>query len=196
MEETVKREKMLIALFLSVLAVTLGVIIYMNADQGEQASGEIQDRSYAVVQEGEEESTVLNEFPTLPDTNGDTYHNIFGEECTEPSRDYEYVPGTVDYYKPDKFIPEIYEEGDEYVYQSPEIQLIQDENEENVTSQPDTDRSKAIIIDTDFASDADDPKAIRLALCFQDMDMLEVRGNRALYYLFAFATGSPCAVQI
>ena len=171
-----KREKLLIALFLAVMAVTLGVMIYRYADQGEQERRENKEQSDTQVQESEEESDAIQELPPLPDINGDTYHNIFGEECTEPSRDYEYVAGTVDYYKPDKFMPEIYGEGDEYVYQPPEIQLIQDENDENNASYSDTDRSKAIIIDTDFASDADDPMAIRLALCFQDMDMLEVRG--------------------
>ena len=138
-----KREKLLIALFLAVMAVTLGVMIYRYADQGEQERRENKEQSDTQVQESEEESDAIQELPPLPDINGDTYHNIFGEECTEPSRDYEYVAGTVDYYKPDKFIPEIYGEGDEYVYQPPEIQLIQDENDENNASYSDTDRSKA-----------------------------------------------------
>lgn len=34
----------------------------------------------------------------------------------------------------------------------------------------------AVIIDTDFASDADDVIAVRLAMCFQDKGMLDIRG--------------------
>lgn len=43
-----------------------------------------------------------------------------------------------------------------------------------LTSTPDN--APAVIIDTDFASDADDVIAVRLALCFQDQKSLEVKG--------------------
>lgn len=36
--------------------------------------------------------------------------------------------------------------------------------------------AKAVIIDTDFASDSDDVVAVRLALCLQDAGMLDIRG--------------------
>jgi len=37
-------------------------------------------------------------------------------------------------------------------------------------------RAKAVIIDTDFASDSDDVVAVRLAMCLQDAEMLDIRG--------------------
>jgi hypothetical protein len=39
-----------------------------------------------------------------------------------------------------------------------------------------SERSKKLIIDTDFASDADDVIAVRLAMCFQDLGMIDVEG--------------------
>lgn len=46
------------------------------------------------------------------------------------------------------------------------------ELDENSSSAP----AKSVIIDTDFASDADDVIAIRLAMCFQDAGMLDIKG--------------------
>lgn len=36
--------------------------------------------------------------------------------------------------------------------------------------------TRAVIIDSDFASDADDVLAVRLAMCFQDLGLLDIRG--------------------
>ncbi|MDE5698406.1 MAG: hypothetical protein K2I96_13520 [Lachnospiraceae bacterium] len=48
--------------------------------------------------------------------------------------------------------------------------------EENSELRPSRERVSSVIIDTDFASDADDVVAVRLAMCFQDLGMLDVRG--------------------
>lgn len=47
-----------------------------------------------------------------------------------------------------------------------------DNSDKNSSSAP----AKSVIIDTDFASDADDVIAIRLAMCFQDAGMLDIKG--------------------
>lgn len=48
-----------------------------------------------------------------------------------------------------------------------------DNSDKNSSSASD---AKSVIIDTDFASDADDVIAIRLAMCFQDAGMLDIKG--------------------
>lgn len=50
------------------------------------------------------------------------------------------------------------------------------EEETQVASEPVVEPISSIIIDTDFASDADDILAIRLALCYQDMGIINVQG--------------------
>lgn len=41
---------------------------------------------------------------------------------------------------------------------------------------PEKELTRAVIIDSDFASDADDVLAVRLAMCFQDLGLLDIRG--------------------
>lgn len=48
--------------------------------------------------------------------------------------------------------------------------------EESSDSRPGRERVSSVIIDTDFASDADDVVALRLAMCFQDLGLLDIRG--------------------
>lgn len=52
----------------------------------------------------------------------------------------------------------------------------EDTHDINKNAKNDEELAKAIIIDTDFASDADDVLAVRLALCFQDLGLLDVKG--------------------
>ena len=49
-------------------------------------------------------------------------------------------------------------------------------NDNAAAPSPATKHTNSVIIDTDFASDADDVVAIRLALCLHDMGMLDIRG--------------------
>lgn len=51
-----------------------------------------------------------------------------------------------------------------------------DSEDENTDDSSDQERIPSIIIDTDFASDADDVVAVRLAMCFQDLGMLDIKG--------------------
>ncbi len=61
---------------------------------------------------------------------------------------------------------DIYDNDDYYAYED------SSDDEDNSASS----RAKAVIIDTDFASDSDDVIAVRLAMCLQDAEMLDIRG--------------------
>lgn len=56
--------------------------------------------------------------------------------------------------------------------------LIADNSDEHesIYSSPSRKLVPSAIIDTDFASDADDVVAVRLAMCFQDLGMLDIKG--------------------
>ncbi len=64
-----------------------------------------------------------------------------------------------------------------------EVKQQQESDQNNSAAETDTDDyaashfpAKAVIIDTDFASDADDVVAIRLAMCLQDAGLLDIKG--------------------
>ncbi len=64
-----------------------------------------------------------------------------------------------------------------------EAKQQQESDQNNSAAETDTDDyaasrfpAKAVIIDTDFASDADDVVAIRLAMCLQDAGLLDIKG--------------------
>lgn len=175
----IKDEKIII-IFIIVLAVTLGIITYEYKQNDSEKSGSyyanntLEQETDVIVRD--ESQTKDNEQFLVPEFDSNNMHNIFGDEVTEPSKDYDYMDDIIEYFKPEKFIPKVYGEdtGDTDV----DI-VIRDENQTESGSGNDSvvsARSKSIIIDTDFASDADDILAIRIALCFQDKGMLDVKG--------------------
>lgn len=54
--------------------------------------------------------------------------------------------------------------------------ISQSEEDENIVDSSQKELVTSVIIDTDFASDADDVVALRLAMCFQDQGMLNIQG--------------------
>lgn len=110
----------------------------------------------------------------VPVFDSNNMHDIFGKKVNEPELNYEFEEGVIEYYKPEEFIPKQYGEG---LYADSELEIFQDENNKYADDEKvESHRSKKIIIDTDFASDADDILAIRLALCQQDKGLLDVIG--------------------
>lgn len=129
-------------------------------------------------EEGLHSSFGIERFTTaMTEASGDSEPSSLWEEDEFP-----YADETV--LAEDKFVPDDWVNRiDDFVNKVDEAAVRQEESE-NVESQTDDNHGDSVfkasvppvIIDTDFASDADDVVAVRLAMCFQDMGMLEIRG--------------------
>lgn len=128
-----------------------------------------------------EDIDINEQYMAVGDIDEDTVNEILGEYVEETESETESwvtLDELFDMYK-------IEEDGEEEVVTETENteesstsnelesteEVVEDSNQ---TSIPQI--VKSMIIDTDFASDADDILAIRMALCYQDLGMIDVKG--------------------
>lgn len=113
------KEEKIVVMFIIVLAAALGIIAYqykqrdLENTQVYYSSSELELETNAEIRE--ESQTKEDKKFSAPEFDSSNMHNIFGEEVSEPSRDYEYVNEITPYYKPEKFIPKVYWEDGYYI---------------------------------------------------------------------------------
>lgn len=176
------KEEKIIIIFICMLSIIVGAIsikyylynanVGVNESENVYVKNDVDDKILSAEEtlSGKEKKSEI-EVPVFDSNN---MHNIFGEKVEEPKLNYEFEEGVIEHYKPEKFTPKQYGEG---LYADSELEIFADENNNYADNEIEqSDRSKKIIIDTDFASDADDILAIRLALCYQDKGLLDVIG--------------------